>query len=66
MSIHRVRPFLAFAAAAALAFAASASRAADEPAAPAKPWDQAAVTALAGQLAKACNELYDEYNRTPG
>jgi hypothetical protein len=63
---HRFRPFLAFAAAAALVVAANASRAADESAAPSKPWDQAAVTALAGQLAKACNDLYDEYYKMPG
>lgn len=65
MSIHRVHPFLVIAAAAVLAFTASASLAADEPK-PAKPWDQAAVTGIAGQLAKACNELYDEYYKTPG
>jgi hypothetical protein len=44
----------------------SPARAAEEAAAPAKAWDQAAVTALAGQLAKACDALYDEYYKTPG
>jgi hypothetical protein len=44
----------------------SPARAAAEAAAPEKAWDQAAVTALAGQLAKACNDLYDEYYKMPG
>jgi len=52
----------------ALAFAAviaSSAKAAEE-AAPAKAWDQAAVTGLAAQLAKACVDLYDTYYKTPG
>jgi hypothetical protein len=59
--LHR-RPYLLLAAALALA-TAPAARAAD---APAKAWDQAAVSALAAQLAKAADELYEEYYRTPG
>jgi hypothetical protein len=35
-------------------------------AAPTQAWDQPAVTSLAGQLAKECVALYDEYYRTPG
>ena len=66
MPIHRVHPVFAFAIAAALAISSSAARAEEKAARPAKPWDQAAVTALAGQLAKACDALYDEYYRTPG
>lgn len=66
MPIHRVPPLVALAVAAAFAFAASAARAQEKAAEPAKAWDQAAVTSLAGQLAKASNDLYDEYYRTPG
>jgi hypothetical protein len=60
------RPLLAFAIAAVIFAAAVSARAADEAPTPAKAWDQAAVTGLAGQLAKACVELYDEFYRTPG
>ena len=68
MQIHRAHPIFAFAfaVAAALVLASSAARAQEKAAETEKAWDQAAVTALAGQLAKACNELYDEYYRTPG
>ena len=71
MSIRRTRSLLgvslAAASAALLALAAApAARAADPAAAPTTPWDQAAVTSLAGELAKACVALYDEYYRMPG
>jgi len=35
-------------------------------AAPAKPWDQAAVAKLAAELAKDCTHLYDEWYREQG
>jgi hypothetical protein len=57
-----IRTALAFCFAALVLAAAAAS--AEE--APAKAWDQAAVSALAGKLAKAADELYAEYYRTPG
>jgi len=67
MSIRRTRSLLSFAAAAALVIASPPpARAVEQAPAPATPWDQAAVTGLAGQLAKACDALYDEYYRTPG
>ena len=66
MPIHRVNPRVAFAVAAALALASSSARAEEKPAEPAKAWDQAAVTGLAGQLAKACDALYDEFYRATG
>jgi hypothetical protein len=66
MSIRRTRSLFSFAAAAALAIASPAARAVEQAAAPTTPWDQAAATGLAGQLAKACVDLYDEYYRTPG
>ncbi len=69
MSIRRTRSLLAFAVVCALACASPPAPAAPPAAAPGEPtqaWDQAAVTNLAGQLAKACVELYDEYYRTPG
>lgn len=34
--------------------------------APATPWDQAAVTKLAGELARNCQALYDEFYKMPG
>jgi hypothetical protein len=64
VTIQRAHSTFVLAVAAALALASPARAAAE--AAPEKAWDQAAVTALAGQLAKACNELYDEYYKTPG
>jgi len=66
MSIRRTRSLLTFAAVAALAIASPTARAAEQAAAPTTAWDQAAVTGLAGQLAKTCVALYDEYYRTPG
>jgi hypothetical protein len=64
MASLRARSLLGLAFAASLALASPAPAA--EEAAPEKAWDQAAVTALAGQLAKACVDLYDEYYKTPG
>jgi hypothetical protein len=66
VSIHGAHRIFAIAVAAALALASSTARAEEKAAEHEKAWDQAAVTALAGQLAKACNALYDEYYRTPG
>lgn len=67
MSIRRTHSLLGVAALTALALAYSPAARAKEPAAaPATPWDQAAVTSLAAELAKACVALYDEYYRTPG
>jgi len=66
MSIRRTRSLLSFAAAAALAIVSPPARAVEQAPPPTTPWDQAAVTNLAGQLAKACASLYDEYYRTPG
>lgn len=66
MPIHRAHPWFAFAVAAALGMGSSAARGEEKAAEPETAWDQAAVTALAGQLAKACNSLYDEYYKTPG
>ena len=65
MPYRRALSTFAFAVAAACLLL-SPARAAEEATAPAKPWDQAAVTGLAGQLAKACNDLYDEYYKMPG
>jgi hypothetical protein len=66
MSIRRTHSLVTLAAVAALALGSSAARAADPAPAPTTAWDQAAVTSLAGQLAKASVELYDEYYKTPG
>ena len=66
MSIRLTRSLLLVVGVAAFAVATPTARAAEQAAAPTTPWDQAAVTSLAGQLAKACVELYDEYYRTPG
>ena len=66
MSIRRKHSLVTLAAVAAFALGSSAARAADPAPAPTTAWDQAAVTSLAGQLAKACVELYDEYYKTPG
>ena len=67
MSIRRTRFLLGFALLAALA---CASGPAEPPAGvvtkPTLAWDQAAVTRLAGDLAKACVALYTEYYNTPG
>jgi len=52
-----------------IALAPLAARAADPLApdrAPATPWDQAAVTKLAGELANNCRALYDEFYKMPG
>jgi hypothetical protein len=55
------RPILV-ATAIAMAFAPTAGRAA----APQKPWDQAAVTEIAEQLAKDCEALYTAFYEQPG
>jgi hypothetical protein len=65
MPIQRAHSTFVLAVAAALALA-SPAQAAAEAATPEKAWDQAAVTALAGQLAKASNDLYGEYYKMPG
>ncbi len=71
MSIRRTRSLLGLAVLAALACASGPGQA--PAAAPAgvvtKPtvaWDQAAVTNLGADLAKACVALYNEYYSTPG
>jgi hypothetical protein len=66
MSIRRTHSLLAFAAVAALALGSPAAAQRSTTTAPTVAWDQAAVTSLAGALAKACVELYDEYYKTPG
>lgn len=66
MSIRRTFSLVTIAAVAVFGIGASAARAADAAAAPTIAWDQAAVTSLGGQLAKACVALYDEYYKTPG
>jgi hypothetical protein len=59
MSIRRTLSLFTGASLVALGLSAQA-------AAPTQAWDQAAVTTLAGQLAKECIELYDTYYKTPG
>jgi hypothetical protein len=69
MSIRRTRTLLGLAAVAALACAsppAPAAPPADAVTTPSVAWDQAAVTSLAGALAKACVDLDNEYYNTPG
>jgi hypothetical protein len=71
MSIRRTSSLLGFAVLAALACASAPGQAPAAPPAgvvtkPSVAWDQAAVTNLGGELAKACVALYDEYYRTPG
>lgn len=69
MSIRRTRSLLGCVLLAALACASAPAPAAAPAGAvgtPTAAWDQAAVTRLAGELAKACVALYDEYYRTPG
>lgn len=62
MSIRRTLSLVTGAAIAALVHGVAAAQAP----APTQAWDQAAVTSLAGQLAKQCIELYDAYYKMPG
>ena len=64
MSIRRSLSLASFSLVSGLALVGPALSA--EAAAPTQAWDQSAVTTLAGQLAKECVALYDEYYKTPG